>query len=357
MVQFRKMDLDNFVRPNIKDLVAYSSARSLTTGDYTYLDANEMSAGGYEFSRYPAPQPSAIIEWISKKFQFDKNRIILGRGLDEVLECLFKAFVDPSKDYVVTTPPTYGFYEVLANIHGCSVCYAPLTAENFELDVEKISQFDEAKLVFLCSPNNPTGNSLPLADIEKLAESMSDSLIVIDEAYIDFSDDASALRLLDRYENVLILRTFSKSSGMAGTRLGFALGSERIINFLKKVIAPYPISQPVVEAFVRCQSQGYLEQVEKVVDEVKKTRESFLQTLETYNFVNRIYPTQANFVLVKVDNAEKLCEFLRERGVIIRNRSKELNLGNCVRISIDTKQDMEKLKIMLANFDTVKGEV
>ncbi|MBW2962760.1 histidinol-phosphate transaminase [Mesonia aestuariivivens] len=346
-----KFNLKNLVRANVQRLKPYSSARDeyKATGDaMTFLDANENPFEN-GVNRYPDPQQRELKLTLAKLKNLSSKQILLGNGSDEVLDLLFRSFCEPGIDNVITLPPTYGMYKVLAEINAIENREVLLT-EEFQLDVKSIlnSVDQNSKLLFICSPNNPTGNAIDARNIKTLLENFS-GIVVIDEAYIDFSSYESWITFLDLYPNLVITQTLSKAYGMAGIRLGICYASEAIISVLNKIKPPYNVNELT--------QQKALERVlavDEVFDEVEhilKERNSLLKNLETINFIEKIYPTDANFILVKVDNASLRYNELLAKGIVIRNRNTQPLCENTLRFTIGTAQENEKLIEALHNLD------
>jgi histidinol-phosphate aminotransferase len=333
--------LQNLVRENIKRLTPYSSARKEFSGAaQIYLDANENSFGSpleRKYNRYPDPLQRQIKEKIAVLNSVKPSEIFVGNGSDEAIDLLFRIFCEPKNDNILICPPTYGMYEVSAEINDVRVKRANLT-EDFELDFAKInSQIDEnTKLLFICSPNNPTGNIFPVAEILRLARSFS-GIVVVDEAYIHFSRENSIIKEIENLPNLVILQTFSKAWGLAGLRVGLAFANEEIIALFNKVKPPYNISEIAQEAILDAIENR--EQVEKMISDIIKEREKLIENLLNLEFVTKIYPTDANFVLVKTIEADKIYRFLLEEKIVVRNRNNVELCEGCLRITVGTPEE------------------
>ncbi|AUC84205.1 histidinol-phosphate transaminase [Polaribacter sp. ALD11] len=337
-------NINNLVRENIKSLKPYSSARDeykdATSDDMIFLDANENPFEN-GVNRYPDPQQNAVKDLLSKIKKVDKKNILLGNGSDEVLDLIFRAFCEPNKDNVITLPPTYGMYDVLAKINAIENRTVLLT-ENFQPKVEEIlDKVDVNSMVlFLCSPNNPSGNSFSRKSVEKLLNRFN-GLVVIDEAYIDFSEEKSWLERLEEFPNLIITQTLSKAYGLAGIRLGVCYASQEIINILNKIKPPYNVNELTQQRAVdRLQK---VEEVQEEIIKIKGERNQLLEKLKQINFINTIYPTDCNFVLVKVDDATKRYNQLIEQGIVIRNRTTQPLCENCLRFTIGTQIENKRL--------------
>lgn len=339
------MDINNLVRDNIKRLVPYSSARHEFVGEASvYLDANENSIGSpleEPFNRYPDP-----LQW-PLKFQLTKikgvpaENIFIGNGSDEVIDLLYRIFCNPGKDNVIICPPTYGMYEVSANINDVEVRKARLT-DAFQLDLESIMNLTDAqtKLLFICSPNNPTGNSMNRADVEWLLNNFP-GLVVIDEAYINFAKQKTFIQELTEYPNLVVMQTLSKAWGLAALRLGIAFASEEMIGLFNKVKPPYNVNKASQELGVEALQNTAL--VNNWIKETVNEREELALALQAFSFVEKVYASDANFLLVKVKDANALYQYLADKGIVVRNRSKDALCDNCLRITIGTKAENMKL--------------
>ena len=331
------------VRENIKVLQPYSSARdefNNTEQEKIFLDANENPFEN-GVNRYPDPQQLELKKELSFLKGVLTTQILLGNGSDEVLDLLFRAFCEPKVDNIITLPPTYGMYKVLAEINAVENREVLLTNE-FEPNIgEIISKTTEnTKLLFLCSPNNPTGNSFSEKNIEKLLQSFK-GLVIIDEAYIDFSSKKSWLKKLKEFPNLVIVQTLSKAYGMAGIRLGICYASEEIISILNRIKPPYNVNSLTQrKALERITDQ---DKVKHEVNKILKHRKRLIDHLSEISFVNKIYVTDANFVLVKVDDAGKRYNQLLEKGIVIRNRTTQQLCENTLRLTVGTKKETKLL--------------
>lgn len=342
-------DLNSLLRPHIAKLQPYTSARDEYTGkEGVFLDANENPFGSItdqDFNRYPDPYQTALKSEISEIKQVRFSQIFLGNGSDEAIDLLYRAFCNPGKDNVILLPPTYGMYEVSASINDVEIRKVPLT-EDFQLQPEKIlAKADEhSKILFICSPNNPSANKVKREDVLFLLDNFK-GLVVVDEAYIDFSDEPSFTTHLDEYPNLLVMQTFSKAWGLASLRLGMAFASEEIIRILNKIKPPYNISgltQETVLIAIRNK-----EKVRTMIREILEEREFLQAELEKLPFIQKIYPSHANFLLVKIPNAGQVYDDLIAEKVIVRNRSKVLLCEDCLRITVGTRAENEAFLMAL----------
>ena len=333
--------LENLIRPNIWALSPYSCARNEFTGEASvFLDANE-NPYNQPFNRYPDPLQVQLKEKIAALKGVRPTQIMLGVGSDEPIDLIFRIFCEPAKDNVVAINPTYGMYGVCADINNVSYKQVNLN-DDFTLDADKVLKACDkhTKVVFLCSPNNPTGNSLKRTEIEKIILGF-EGIVVIDEAYIDFSNEPSWLASLDQYPNIIVLQTFSKAWGMAALRCGMAFASEEIIAFFNKVKYPYNLNLLTQEAVYKQVENG--EQKNEWVKALLMERKSLIDALQALPLVKKIYPTDANFVLVKVDDANKIYKQLVDKGIIVRNRNTVTLCEGCLRITVGTPSENKQL--------------
>jgi len=338
-------DLQKLVRENIKRLTPYSSARKEFNGAaQIFLDANENSFGSplpVNYNRYPDPLQWKIKEKIAVNHSIKPTEIFIGNGSDEAIDLLFRIFCEPQRDNILICPPTYGMYEVSANINDVGIKRANLT-EDFQLDLSEIeTAIDEnTKLLFICSPNNPTGNSLKREEVLNLAKNFN-GIAVVDEAYIHFSNEKSLLSEINNFPNLVVLQTFSKAWGLAGLRVGLAFANEEIIKLFNKVKPPYNISEIAQHAILDAFENA--ENVEKTIAEIISEREKLIENLRGFSFVKKIYPTDANFVLVKTSDAKSIYEFLLDEKIVVRNRSNVELCEGCLRITVGTVEENESL--------------
>lgn len=338
-------NLENLVRENIKRLTPYSCARKEFNGAaQIFLDANENSFGSplpTNYNRYPDPLQWKIKEKIAANHSIKPTEIFIGNGSDEAIDLLFRIFCEPQKDNILICPPTYGMYEVSANINDVGIKRANLT-EDFQLDLSEIeSTIDEStKLLFICSPNNPTGNSLKREEVLNLAKNFN-GIAVVDEAYIHFSNEKSLLSEINIFPNLVVLQTFSKAWGLAGLRVGLAFANEEIIKLFNKVKPPYNVSEIAQHAILDAFENA--ENVEKTIAEIISEREKLIENLRGFSFVKKIYPTDANFVLVKTSDAKSIYEFLLDEKIVVRNRNNVELCEGCLRITVGTVEENESL--------------
>ncbi|KAB1071307.1 histidinol-phosphate transaminase [Tamlana haliotis] len=336
-------NLDNITRETIKALKPYSSARDEFQGnsdDMVFLDANENP---YEngVNRYPDPQQRSVKALLSEIKNVDTKNILLGNGSDEVLDLIFRAFCEPNQDNVITLPPTYGMYSVLANINAIDIQAVQLD-DNFQPKVDAILETanENSKLLFLCSPNNPTGNSFEAASISKLINNFK-GIVVIDEAYIDFSNEESWVSRLAEFPNLIVTQTLSKAYGMAGIRLGICYASEAIISILNRLKPPYNVNELTQQKAIAQLENKDL--TAKQIASILKERSLLVDALKTVDYVSEIYSSDANFILAKVDDATKRYNQLIEKGIVIRNRTTQPGCENTLRFTVGRPEENKKL--------------
>lgn len=339
----KAFDLTQWARPEMLALVPYTSARdtfTATEGKYTFLDANE-NPNPSEVNRYPDPNQLALRKEIAFLRGCTINQLLIGNGSDEILDLLLRAFCTPNKDNVILMPPTYGMYAVLANINGVGIKEAPLTSD-FQLNTAQIlaAVDPNTKAIFFCSPNNPSGNLFKSSDIEALLNGF-DGLVVIDEAYIDFTDGPSWLTELDNYSNLVVTQTLSKAFGLAGLRLGIAIAQPNIIKLLHNIKPPYNINTLSQQQAIEALSD--IEKVNKQIAELLSERNRVAAYLNELDWVKTVFPSDANFLLMRVDDANKRYDALLAQNVVVRNRSTQKNCENTLRISIGTPAENNEL--------------
>ena len=338
-------DLNRLVRDNIKKLSPYSSARDEFSGEANvFLDANENSLGSpllKWYNRYPDPHQHALKEAISKVKAIEAAHIFLGNGSDECIDLLFRCFCNPGKDNVIICPPTYGMYEVSAHINDIELRKAPLL-DDFQPDLIHLENLvdEHTKLIWICSPNNPTGNSINRIDIETVLNNFN-GIVVIDEAYINFSRQKTFVSELAEYPNLVVLQTFSKAWGLAGLRLGMAFASSEIIQVLDRVKPPYNINQATQELALKALEETG--QVNDMIRELVDMRNALAEVFAQIPGVEKVYPSDANFILVKIQHARKLYEFLLTQGIVVRDRSSVQLCNDCLRITIGTEKENTQL--------------
>ena len=349
------MNIKNLVRKNILNLKPYTSARDLYEGNGILLDANENSWGttftkaeslndgnlNLELNRYPDPHQKEIRKLVGNLLSIPAENLFFGVGSDEIIDLLIRIFCNPGKDKVMIPEPTYGMYKVACDVNDVETSEVLLN-DNFQVDINEIRKnySDNTKIIFLCSPNNPTGNLLNKEDVLALCKEFN-SIIVVDEAYIDFANGGSMINEIKNYSNLVILRTFSKAWGLAGIRLGYCAAGTEIINLLFKIKAPYNINS--LTRYALETSIRNLELKERYIKGIIKERERLKNQLETLPEVIKVYNSDANFLLVRFKNAKSIQTKLADAGIIVRDRSTQPKLENCLRISIGSEEENDSL--------------
>src|ERR1700744_5038892 len=345
-------DLNRLLRDNIRQLVPYSSARDEFKGEARiFLDANENSLGSpltRWYNRYPDPHQLKVKEAVGKIKGIGPEHIFMGNGSDECIDLLFRAFCVPGKDNVIINPPTYGMYQVSAHINDVEVRRAVLQ-DDFQLDLVHLENLvdEHTKIIWICSPNNPTANSMNRQDIEVILNNFS-GLVVIDEAYINFSRHKSFIQELADYPNLVVLQTMSKAWGLAGLRLGMAFASEGIIDVYNKGKPPYNVNQATQELALKALEE--IASVNDVIRAIVTMREELARRLAALPFVLTVYPSDANFLLVKTTDAHGLYESLLKTGIVVRDRSKVELCEGCLRVTVGTERENEELLNVLSGF-------
>jgi len=345
-------EINKLIRENIKKLIPYSSARDEFTGRADiFLDANENSLGSplpNKYNRYPDPHQWKIKQKIAEIKGVPPQNIFIGNGSDECIDILYRGFCNPGKDNVIICPPTYGMYEVSAAINDVEIRRARLL-DDFQLDLSNLENLvdENTKLIWICSPNNPTANSINRHDIETVLNNF-DGIVVIDEAYINFSRQKSFISELTEYPNLVVMHTLSKAWGLAALRLGMAFASEDIIAVFNKIKPPYNIGQATQELVL--QALENVAEVNEFIRELVQRREEMATSLKKVSVVEKIFPSDANFLLVKVNDARALYNYLLTKAIVVRDRSRVELCEGCLRITVGTKRENEQLIEALNNF-------
>ena len=346
-------ELNKIVRKNILALQPYSSARDEFTGkEGVFLDANENPFG--TLNRYPDPYQEELKSILAEQKGLNPNQIFVGNGSDEVIDLVYRIFCNPGEDKALTFSPTYGMYDVSAAINDATLIKLPLT-NAFEIDLEMTKDClakEFVKLIFICSPNNPTGNVFPLTTLEAVLKSAK-GIVVVDEAYIDFSDNASAIQLIDRYTNLVVTQTMSKARGLAAARIGFAFSNKNVIELLNKVKPPYNVSALNQKAAIDALKDTATFDMNKKI--ILSQRKELARMLTELQSVVKIYPSEANFLLVEVVDATKMYQALVERKIIVRNRAKVID--NCIRITVGTPVENSLLINELKQLENEKNTI
>jgi len=337
------MNLENIIRPNILALAPYSCARDEFKGEASvYVDANE-SPYQNGLNRYPDPRQWAVKELLAPIKGVRKEQIFLGNGSDEAIDLVYRIFCRPGIDNVVAPAPTYGMYEVCAEINDVEYRAVPMVAETYALDVEAMAaKVDQnTKVIWVCSPNNPSGNAYSQEELVGILKRFPNQIVVIDEAYIDFSSIPSMATLLSEFDNLIILQTFSKAWGHAAMRLGIAMASEEIIYYFNNVKYPYNVNELTQQQAIKVLKD--VKKKERQVEEILAQRDILQSLLSNVPCVEKIYPSDANFLLVKVSDANAIYKYLQEKGIIVRNRHKVQLCQNCLRITVGTPAENAEL--------------
>ena len=334
------MKIDTLVRDNIKKMFSYSSARDdYKNGDdenLIYLDANE-SPFENGINRYPNNKHNDLKTVVSKIKNIEKDQVVFGNGTDEILDLIVRVFCNPNEDKIITLPPTYGMYDVIAKTNSVENIEIPLK-NNFSIDKNKILSLSsvKTKVLFLCSPNNPTGNSFDINDLNDLIKDFK-GIVVVDEAYIDFSSQKSLISLIDKHDNLIITQTMSKAYGMAGIRLGMGFSNKNIISYINKIKPPYNVNTLTENKVLKELSKT--DELKNNISLILNQRKVLISSLEKLDFVQKTYKSDANFLLVKVDNADLRYNQLLKKGIVVRNRSNQYLCQNCLRITIGTRKE------------------
>lgn len=346
------INIESLLRENIKSLKPYSSARDEYSGSIgIFLDANENSFGSIpdgDLNRYPDPHQSEVKDKLSKIKKYNPQNIFIGNGSDEAIDLLMRAFCEPGKDSILTMPPTYGMYKVAADINNVKVIEVPLTSE-FQIETDEVVNkiTSSTKLIFICSPNNPSGNLLSRNSIMTILNNFS-GIVVIDEAYIDFTDEDSWISELENFNNLVVLQTFSKAWGLANIRVGMAYGNETIITVLNKIKYPYNVngvSQKIIIDALDSESKK-----NEVVQKIILERNKLAEVLLTLDSVEYVFPSDSNFILAKVRDAKEVYDYLLENKIIVRNRSNIINCEECLRFTVGTEEENTKLIEILSMY-------
>jgi len=343
------MNLTQLIRPHIRELTPYSSAREEFSGKAdVFLDANENALGSVTseiYNRYPDPMQVAVKAKLSALKGVSPEQIFLGNGSDEAIDLLYRAFCEPKKDHVITLPPTYGMYRVSADLNQIKVVPVPLK-DNFQIDLPQVMVAIKpgSKMIFICSPNNPSGNLVEKDAIEAILK-RAPGLVIVDEAYIDFAPDQSVIPLLEEYPNLVVLQTFSKAWGLANLRLGMAFAHPTIIHTLNKIKPPYNVNGLTQEKALEALSNP--ERKEEMVIQLIAERTRLQESLSQIAIVEQVYPSDANFLLVKVDNPNQRYEQMLDKGTILRNRSRLTLCEGCLRITVGSKEENDLLLTQL----------
>lgn len=350
--------LETLTPQHVRDLVPYASARREASEGQVWLNANESPYTPYsvppeqKLNRYPDFQPGDLLRAYASYAGVQTEQLLVTRGIDEGIDLLTRAFCRPGYDQILYTPPTYGMYKICAESLGVSSKPVPL-GSGWQLDLPSmLAGVSESKLIYLCSPNNPTGNTLKREDIIDLLEATRErSLLVVDEAYIEFVPQITVQDLLRDYPHLIILRTLSKAFALAGLRCGFVMAAPEIIHTLQKTSAPYPIPVPIIALALQALEKLGIASMKSAVETIVKDRQGLWKQLEQYSFVKKVYPSEANFLLFQLEDAPALMKALKSSGVVIRDQSAQVGLGNTLRVTVGTDQELSQFTTAMQLFE------
>lgn len=355
------MDIYSIARPEIVAMKAYESARNSAAADGVLLNANEAPSTHVNdpewlrlsLNRYPPPQPGVLRSRLADMYAVDESRLLITRGSDEGIDLLTRVFCRPGQDAIIECSPCFGMYRIAATIQGARVIDVPRQADNgFQIDFGKleraINERADTRLVFLTSPNNPTGDLIDSAQLEAVLKACEGkALVVLDEAYIEFCDADSAIGLIDQYTNLVVLRTLSKAWAAAGVRCGIVIAQADVIGLLKRVIAPYPLATTAIEAALQAVSGDAIGRQQQFVKTVRQRKNDLLAFLLSCDWITEVMQSEANFVLLRVADADALVAWCAGRGIRIRNFTSQAQLKGCVRLTIGSAEEMAELKLAL----------
>ena len=358
------MSVLDLARAEIRAMQPYSSARMEASGGEVFLNANEsawapVGDDGLGCNRYPEPQPAALVDALAALYGVRREQLLVGRGSDEAIDLLVRAFCRAGRDAILIQPPTFGMYAVCARVQDAGIVEVPLAAD-FTLDVDAVlaALTPAVKLVFICTPNNPTGQLVPRAAVERLAQALSGrALLVVDEAYVEFSDAGSVADLIDRHDNLAVLRTLSKAWALAGARVGSLLANAEVIALLRRIMAPYPLPLPCVDAALLALSGWGRANARGHVGIVREQRARMQAALRRLSGVREVLPSQANFLAVRFDGAGVVYQRLLAAGIVVRDVRRYPNLGDALRITIGTPAENDRVLAVLASARSVAGKV
>lgn len=345
-------NLTNLIRADLREFAPYKSARDEPKRGNVWLNANESPfdfemQNGIKLNRYPEKQPAQLIKRLADILDVAIDQIAVSRGSDEMIDLLIRLFCSSGQDAIVTCTPTYGMYAVYAKLQGCQVIEIPLLKNsNFQIDVATIlaHKNNNVKIIFLCSPNNPTGNRLKKEDIHFIAKTLANQcIIVVDEAYIDYADEDSLSNDINAFDNLVILRTMSKAYGLAAARFGILLANKHIIQWILKIMAPYPLSSLITKLVFDALSPQAILQVQQEIACVKLERSRLYEELKTMPFVKKIWPSEANFLLIETNASQKIMEICADEGIILRSMFDKKGLEDALRITVGTPEQNKRL--------------
>lgn len=348
------MSVLDLARPEIRAMQPYSSARMEASGGQILLNANEsawapLGDRNQHCNRYPDPQPRELVEALATLYGVRPSQVLVGRGSDEAIDLLVRAFCRAGEDAIAIQPPTFGMYAVCAHVQGAKVLEVPL-ADDFTLDVDALldALTPAVKLVFVCTPNNPTGQLITQAQLERLAQALAGcALLVVDEAYLEFADANSAAALLDRYEHLAVLRTLSKAWALAGARIGTLLASEPVIGLLRRIMAPYPLPRPCIALAMEALGAQGQSEARSHIAIVREQRERMALALASFGGVRQVLPSHANFLAVRFDDPGAVYQRLMDAGIVVRDVRRYPRLGDALRITIGTAEENDRVLAVL----------
>ncbi|KZC20284.1 MULTISPECIES: histidinol-phosphate transaminase [Rhodanobacter] len=348
------MSVLDLARPEIRAMQPYSSARMEASGGEVLLNANEsawapVGDDGLGCNRYPEPQPAALVEALATLYGVRREQLLVGRGSDEAIDLLVRAFCRAGRDAVLIQPPTFGMYAVCARVQDAGIVEVPLAADaTLDVDAVLAALTPAVKLVFVCTPNNPTGQPVPRTELERLVQALAGrALLVVDEAYVEFADEGSVADLIDRYDNLAVLRTLSKAWALAGVRIGSLLASADVIALLRRIMAPYPLPLPSVDAALLALSGWGQANAREHLAVVRAERTRMCEALRWLHNVREVLPSQANFLAVRFDDAAGAYQRLLAAGIVVRDVRRYPNLGDALRITIGTPAENERVLAVL----------
>jgi len=355
--------ITNLIRSDLREFIPYSSARKETITKQIMLNANESpwpnDATACSLNRYPEPQPQTLIERLAALYKVKSSQVLLSRGSDEAIDLLIRLFCEANKDAIMICPPCFGMYAVCAKLQAANIINTPLIRNNFQLDLPSIldNWNPSVKILFLCSPNNPTGNCLIRDEILFLCKALRNKcIIVVDEAYIEYAEVNSLSGEIDNYENLVILRTLSKAYGLAAARCGAAIANPTLIKCLKNIMAPYPITKMSNAIAKKTLKTENLKKINQQINCIREEKRALEEQLKKYDFINKIFISDANFILIQLNNSQKLLNFLNDRGIAIRKISKQPTLTDCIRITVGTPKENQTLIRTLDNYNPYTRE-
>lgn len=348
------MSVLDLARPEIRTLQPYSSARMEAAGGQIMLNANEsawepMGDAGAGCNRYPDPQPDALLRPMASLYGVEREQLFVGRGSDEAIDLLVRAFCRAGQDAIIIQPPTFGMYAVSARIQNAAVIEVPL-ASDFRLDVQALlaAVTPAVKLVFICTPNNPSGRSIPRADIVQIVQALAGkALLVVDEAYVEFSDESSVADLIGRYDNLAMLRTLSKAWALAGARIGSLLANAEVIALIRRIMPPYPLPSPCIAAAVAELSPSGQATARENIAIVREQREIMRAALSRLSGVREVLPSDANFLAVRFDDAGTIYQRLLQAGIVVRDIRRYPQLQDALRITVGTPEENARVLTVL----------